>query len=147
MAGPRAARTWLAARGVDASTTDHVCEIVQNASFKGAGDTSRMATKEGQIVQDADRLDAIGAIGIARAFAYAGHAGHAIYDPQVPARMHSNFEDYKANQSHTINHFHEKLLLLKDRMNTNTARRIAQDRHRYMEDFLSRFHREWNGEL
>lgn len=146
MAGPRAANAWLKSQNLNATTTDHICEIVQHLSFKGAGDTSRMATKEGQIVQDADRLDALGAIGIARAFAYGGYAGHELYNPQVPPTSHASFAAYKADQSHTVNHFHEKLLLLRDRMNTESARRIAHGRHRYMEAFLARFHREWDGE-
>jgi uncharacterized protein len=115
-------------------------------SFKGAEVATPMHSLEGQVVQDADRLDAIGAIGIARAFAYGGHAGRALYDPAVAAEGHASFEAYKKNSGPTINHFHEKLLLLKDRMNTPTARRLAGGRHQFMVDFLQRFHAEWNAE-
>ena len=106
-----------------------------------------MATLEGQCVQDADRLDAIGAIGIARAFAYGGHKGRLMYDPDDPPQPHDTFEAYKRNAGPTINHFHEKLLLLRDRMNTPTAKRVANQRHAFMETFLQQFHREWDSEL
>jgi uncharacterized protein len=124
---------------------DEVCEIILHLSFKGAAVEQHPLSLAGQVVQDADRLDAIGAIGIARAFAYGGHAGRAMYDPAVPPELHASFAAYKNNQGHTINHFHEKLLLLKDRLNTATARRIAAGRHAFMEEFLERFHAEWKG--
>ena len=144
--GPRRAAEWLASLDVKPTVIEHVSEIIRQVSFKGAQVATPMRTLEGQVVQDADRLDAIGAIGIARAFAYGGHAGRALYDPAVAAEGHASFEAYKKNSGPTINHFHEKLLLLKDRMNTPTARRLAEGRHQFMVDFLQRFHAEWNAE-
>ena len=146
-AGPRAARQWLEAQQVDEETIAHVCDIIARLSFKGADVATPMASLEGQVVQDADRLDAMGAIGIARAFAYGGHAGRAMHDPDIPPVAHDTFAAYKNNQGPTINHFHEKLLLLQDRMNTRTARRLAAGRHAFMEEFLERFFKEWQGEL
>jgi uncharacterized protein len=143
-AGPRAARDWLAAQQVPGETTDHVCDIIAHLSFKGAGVQSQMTTLEGQVVQDADRLDAIGAIGIARAFAYGGHAGRAMYDPAIPPERHDSFAAYKKNSGPTINHFYEKLLLLKDRMNTETGKSLAAERHAFLEEFLRRFYSEWS---
>ena len=143
--GPRRAAEWLAGLGVQQATIDHVCEIIRHLSFKGAGVATPMHTLEGQVVQDADRLDALGALGIARAFAYGGHAGRPMHDPDVPPEQHASFEAYKKNSGPTINHFHEKLLLLHDRMNTPSARRLAQARHQFMEAFLEQFHAEWNG--
>ena len=144
-AGQRQSRVWLASLAAPVSVIDHVCEIIAGLSFKGAGVATPMPTLEGQIVQDADRLDAIGAIGIARAFAYGGHAGRALYDPEMPPTPHDSFEAYKNSKGPTINHFHEKLLLLRDRMNTVTAKRLAANRHAFMEDFLRHFHAEWDG--
>jgi len=144
--GPRRAAEWLSGLDVEPATIEHVADIVRQVSFKGAQVATPMRTLEGQVVQDADRLDAIGAIGIARAFAYGGHAGRALYDPGVAVEGHATFEAYKKNSGPTINHFHEKLLLLKDRMNTPTARQLAEGRHQFMVDFLQRFHAEWNAE-
>jgi uncharacterized protein len=141
-AGPRAARVWLESLEVAANTTQHVCDIVAGLSFKGAGVPTPMATIEGQIVQDADRLDAIGAVGIARTFAYGGHKGQAMFDPRVRPQPHQSFADYKKNVGTTVNHFYEKLLLLKDRMNTASARQMAEKRHRFMEQFLEQFFHE-----
>lgn len=143
-AGPRAAREWLGGLGVDAETTGHVAEIIAGLSYKGAGVPTPMRTPEGRVVQDADRLDAIGAIGIARTFAYGGSRGRALHDPAAAPEAHATFAAYKAGDGPTINHFHEKLLLLRDRMNTSSARRIAEARHRFMEEFLARFHAEWD---
>lgn len=144
-AGPDKARRWLESQHVDEPTIERVCQIIKTVSYKGAGVSTPMKTSEGMIVQDADRLDALGAIGIARTFAYGGHKGRAIYDPNEPPQMHETFEQYKNSQGHTINHFYEKLLLLKDRLNTQTAKKIAAARHKYMEDFLSQFFAEWEG--
>ena len=141
--GPRMARACLEEVQVDLPTIDHVCQIIAALPFKGAGVPSPMATLEGRVVQDADRLDALGAIGIARAFAYGGHAGRAIYDPEVPPEQHLSFEAYKRSTGSTINHFYEKLLLLKDRMNTPTGRRMADGSHFFMQAFLDRFFSEW----
>lgn len=144
-AGPRAARSWLESQGVEAEIIDHICEIIATMSYKGAGVIGTMSTREGMVVQDADRLDSIGAIAIARTFAYGGNKGRPIYDPAVKPVLHATFEQYKTSQSHTINHFYEKLLLLKERLNTETARKIAADRHAFMEQFLERFLNEWQG--
>lgn len=145
--GPATAREWLLRCAVDEPVIAHVCEIVATVSFNGAGVPDTHPTLEARIVQDADRLDAIGAIGIARTFAFGGAHRREIFDPDRVPELHRTAEGYRANSSPTINHFYEKLLLLRDRMNTEAGRRIAEDRHRFMEDFLDRFHREWNGEL
>ncbi len=144
--GPKMARKWLEKMRVDEDTISRVCEIIQDISFKGAGVKSGMKTKEGPVVQDADRLDAIGAIGIARAFAYGGHKGREIYDPAGKPERHKTFEQYKNSRGSAINHFYEKLLLLKGLMNTKTAKKMAAKRHRFMERFLDEFFVEWNGE-
>jgi uncharacterized protein len=143
--GPRRAAEWLASLAVDRATIDHVAQIVADISFKGAGVKTPMHSLEGQVVQDADRLDAIGAVGIARAIAYGGHAGQPIYDPDIAHTLHESFAAYKQGSGSTINHFHEKLLLLKDRMHTATARRMADERHQFMQQFLDRFQAEWDG--
>jgi len=144
-AGATIAREWLKRLDLDQAIIQHVSEIISDMPFRGYGVESKMKTKEGMIVQDADRLDAIGAIGIARAFAYGGHKRRMIYDPSVKPRTYKSFDDYKKNKSHTINHFHEKLLLLKDLMNTETAKKMAEERHKFMTAFLERFQGEWNG--
>ena len=146
-AGPRAARAWLTQNEVNTDTIDQVCEIIASLSFKGAGVPTEMKTIEGKCVQDGDRLDAIGAIGIARAFAFGGHFGRAMYDPDVSAEQHQSFAAYKSKSGPTINHFYEKLLLLKDRMQTDTGRQLAAERHLFMEGFLKQFFAEWNAEL
>ena len=143
--GPRLAKEWLDQFGLPASTVNHVVTIIQEISFKGAGTSSAMSTEEGCIVQDADRLDAIGAVGIARTFAFGGHKSRQLYDPAIEPVLHTSFEAYKASTAPTINHFYEKLLLLKDRMHTKTARKIAEKRHQYMEEFLRKFFAEWEG--
>ncbi|MBL8027769.1 MAG: HD domain-containing protein [Fibrobacteres bacterium] len=135
---------WLKRNGASAELTKEVCGIIEHVSYKGAGVADKMVSLEGQIVQDADRLDALGAIGIARTFAYGGSKGRAIYDPEVKPVMHATFKSYKKNQSHSINHFYEKLLLLKNRMHTKTAKKIAGERHRRLEIFLQDFMDEWN---
>lgn len=146
LAGSRAARQWLHSLKVEVATIDHVCEIIDGLSFKGAGVKTPMRTLEGQCVQDADRLEAIGAIGVARAFAYGGHKGQPMHDPEKPPQSHATFEAYKKNDGTTINHFYEKLLLLKDRMNTASGKRLAAARHAYLVQFLEQFLAEWQGE-
>ncbi len=143
--GPRMAREWLESHFLDPDVIDHVESIIRDLSFKGAGVPTPMSTVEGKCVQDADRLDAIGAIGIARAFAYGGYKGRELYDPAVPPQRHDSFEAYKKSSAPTINHFYEKLLLLKDLMNTASARALAEERHKFMETFLDQFYAEWNG--
>ena len=143
--GPQRAVAWLKSLEVDPQTAERVGQIVSEVTFKGAGVATRPSTLEGCVVQDADRLDAVGAIGIARAFAYGGHAGRAIHDPAVSPEEHASFAAYKSSQGPTINHFYEKLLLLKDRMNTDTGRALALERHLVMEEFLAEFFAEWEG--
>lgn len=142
--GPREAKCLLTAEGAAPEIIEQVVDIVRTISFKGAGVTTAMRTLEGQCVQDADRLDAIGAIGIARCFAYGGHAGRSMYDPDEPPVMHATAEAYKASKGHSLNHFYEKLFLLKDRMNTATGRAMAEERHQFMEHYVARFLAEWN---
>lgn len=143
--GPNTARVFLEQIAVSPDVVDHVCDIIATTSFQGAGVPTPMATKEGAIVQDADRLDAIGAIGIARTFAYGGHKGREMYDPNIQPVAHDSFDAYKNNRSPTINHFYEKLFLLKDLMNTDMARQIAEERHTYMKEYVDRFLTEWDG--
>jgi uncharacterized protein len=142
---PHRARAWMQQCGVEGQVNEQVCEIIINISYKGAQVKNKMKSMEGFIVQDADRLDAIGAIGIGRAFAYGGYKKRPMYDPESSNQMHASFAEYKNSRSGTINHFHEKLLLLKDMMNTSTARRIAQQRHAVMTGFLDQFMKEWEG--
>jgi uncharacterized protein len=144
-AGPKAAREWLESIGAHEAVITHVEDIIRTVSYKGAGVASNMKTLEGKIIHDADKLDAIGAIGIGRAFAYGGAQGRAMYDPEQAPQHHASFEVYKKNGGPTINHFYEKLLLLKDRMYTTTAKRMAEERHAYMEQFLQEFYAEWEG--
>lgn len=144
--GPRMTREWLQKMELDDATTQHIVDVIKDLSYKGANVATPMKTLEGKVVQDADRLDAIGAIGIARTFAYGGHKNHLLYDPNVPTEMHDSFEKYKNSTAPTINHFYEKLLLLKDLMNTDSAKAIAKQRHEYMEIYLEQFYAEWNGE-
>ena len=142
--GPREAGRLLREEGASDTLVEQVVEVVATISFKGAGVRQPMRTLEGQCVQDADRLDAIGAIGIARCFAYGGHAGRLMYDPEVPPVLHATADAYKAAKGTSVNHFYEKLFLLKDRMNTATGMVLAQERHRFMESFVERFLEEWN---
>jgi uncharacterized protein len=144
-AGGRAAREWLARLGIEDPVILHVCRIITDLSFKGAGVSTPMESREGMVVQDADRLDALGAIGIARAFAYGGHRGQQIHDPELPPKQHATFEEYKRSTSTSINHFYEKLLLLKGRMNTDMGKTIAEERHAFLVQFLERFFHEWEG--
>ena len=142
--GPKVVKEWLDLLDLAPDITEHVCQIIANISFKGAGVEQPTLSLEGQVVQDADRLDAMGAIGIARAFAYGGAKGRPLYDPTVTPTEHRTAEAYLKGGT-TINHFYEKLLLLKERMNTATGRAVAEERHRFMEDYLRRFYEEWEG--
>ncbi len=141
--GPEVAREWLEKLNVEEDIISQVVEIVKDISFKGAGVKTPMKTIEGMVVQDADRLDAMGAIGIGRTFAYGGYKGCEMYNPSIKPVMHESFEQYKNSKGPTVNHFYEKLLLLKDLMNTETAKEIAEDRHKFMEQFLDQFFKEW----
>jgi uncharacterized protein len=143
--GPKTARTFLESENVAPTTIDHVIAIIENISFKGGRVERKFSSIELDIVQDADRLDAIGAIGIARTFNYGGFKNRALYHPEIAPNLSMTKEEYKNNEAPTINHFYEKLLLLKDKMNTPTGKQIAQERHRYMEDFLEQFYAEWEG--
>jgi len=145
--GPRAARQWLEGLNVDNAVIEHVEDIIRNVSFKGANVETKLNTIEGKIIHDADKLDAIGAIGIGRTFAYGGMKGRPMYDPDIEAELHDTFEAYKKSNGPTLNHFYEKLLLLKDRMFTETGKEIARQRHDYMEGFLKEFLEEWEGRL
>ncbi|MDV4149867.1 HD domain-containing protein [Clostridium sp. AL.422] len=128
---------------VDQESIESIIKIIQTMSYKGGVVDSTQHTLEGKIVQDADRLDAIGAIGIARTFAYGGHKNRPIYDPSIKPMDFKNLNEVKNAENHTINHFYEKLLKLKDLMNTDTAKEIAEKRHKFMEDFLEEFYKEW----
>lgn len=141
------ARDWLKQFDLSKKAIDHICNIVSTVSFKGTGMTLEMKTLEGKVVRDADRLDAMGAIGIARTFAYGGSVNRPIYDPTQKPRHHQTSKEYVNTVSPTINHFYEKLLLLKNLMNTESAKKIAKGRHKYMEDFLKRFYDEWDGRM
>lgn len=144
--GPQKARAWLYSQNVEEKIISHVEEIVRNVSFKGGKEIQRFKSLELDVVQDADRLDAIGAIGIARAFNYGGHKGREIYNPEIKLNLNMTKEEYKKSVAPTLNHFYEKLLLLKDRMNTKTGKEIAEHRHKFMEQYLSEFYQEWEGE-
>ena len=143
--GPQMAEQFLIENQMDRKVIDPVIEIVATISYKGAGVATPMKTLEGEVVQDADRLDAIGAMGIARTFAYGGHKNRLMYHPDEKPILHQSFADYKNNTGHTINHFYEKLLLLKDRMNTSSAKKMAEGRHQFMKNYLGQFYEEWDG--
>lgn len=144
--GPASARKWLLSQKVEESAIQHVCDIIRGVSFKGAKVETPMKTIEGKVVQDADRLDALGAIGIARAFAYGGYKERELYNPDIDPTEHDTFEAYKTSSGPTINHFYEKLFLLKDRMNTQTGKKLAEKRHQYMLKFTEQFFSEWDGD-
>lgn len=143
--GPREAKKWLAIHHVAPTAITEIVTIIERISFKGANIPDEPLSLAGQCVQDADRLDAIGAIGIARTFAFGGSKGRLLYDPNHPPTLHDTFEAYAGSTAPTINHFYEKLLLLKDRMHTETAKRMAAARHKFMEDYLHQFYAEWQG--
>lgn len=144
--GPRVARAFLESQKVSEEIIVHVINIIENISFKGGNFEKKFNSIELEIVQDADRLDAIGAIGIARTFNYGGFKNRQLYNPEIAPKLNMSKEEYKKSEAPTINHFYEKLLLLKDKMNTKTGKNLAQERHKFMELFLSQFYAEWDGE-
>ena len=144
--GPRLAREFLITQQLPEAQLEQVIVIIENISFKGGNQAQTYFSKELAVVQDADRLDAIGAIGIARTFNYGGFKNRALYDPAIPPDLQLSKEAYKKSTAPTLNHFYEKLLRLKDLMHTETARELAAERHQFMEQFLSRFYAEWEGE-
>lgn len=143
--GPNVAEAFLRSISINEETISQVRLIIQHMSFKNSFDENAFTSKEMQIVQDADRLDAIGAIGIARAFTYGGFKNRVLYDPAIPPEQHLSKESYKNTTAPTINHFYEKLLLLKDLMNTETGKAIAETRHNFMLTYLDQFYSEWEG--
>ena len=145
--GPKKARKFLESIKVENSIIEHVENIIKNISFAGGNHKRQFNSIEMDIVQDADKLDAIGAIGIARTFNYGGFKNRLLYDPEIGPNLNMTKEEYKNSKSHTINHFYEKLLLLKDRMNTKTGKEIAEKRHKFMKLFLEQFYAEWEGKL
>ena len=145
--GPRKARSFLSSIKVQEEIIVHVENIISNISLKGGKHSQKFKSPELDVIQDADRLDSMGAIGIARTFSYGGHKNRGIYDPDVHPNLNMTKEEYKNSTAPSLNHFYEKLLLLKSRMNTKTGRAMAMHRHKYMEGFLDEFYKEWNGEL
>lgn len=144
--GPKVAREFLESQAVNESIIEHIENIIKHISFKNSlSSDEKFSSPELMVIQDADRLDAIGAIGIARCFNYGGFKNRALYNPKIAPNLNLTKEEYKKSSAPTINHFYEKLLLLKDKMNTETGKRIAAKRHEYMEQFLQQFFDEWNG--
>ncbi|MDO5978732.1 HD domain-containing protein [Flavivirga spongiicola] len=143
--GPKIAREFLFKLNVDSTVIEHVINIIENISFKGGNEAQKFRSPELDVVQDADRLDAIGAIGIARCFNYGGFKNRALYNPDIKPNFNMSKAAYKASTAPTINHFYEKLLLLKDKMNTKTGKKIALNRHTFMELYLKQFYNEWDG--
>lgn len=143
--GPKIAREFLFKHNVDSVIIEHVVKIIENISFKGGNEKQKFSSPELDVIQDADRLDAIGAIGIARCFNYGGFKNRQLYNPEIAPNLKMTKEEYKTSTSPTINHFYEKLLLLKDKMNTKTGREIAVERHKFMEHYLEQFYAEWDG--
>ena len=144
-AGPKTARKWLETNSVEPETISHVVQIIEDISFKGARVKNKINTIEGKVVQDADRLEALGAIGVARAFSYGGYKNRPLYDPEIKPLLHTTARQYENNNSTTITHFYEKLLLLKGMMNTKTGKKLAERRDRFMKMYLKEFLREWKG--
>ena len=145
--GPKIAGEFLMKQNVSTKVINHVIKIIENVSFSSNIDNaSAFKSKELEVIQDADRLDALGAIGIARTFNYGGFKNRALYNPDIKPNLNLTKDEYKKSTAPTINHFYEKLLLLKDKMNTKTGRKIAEERHNYMVDFLKQFYAEWHGE-
>ena len=144
-AGHQAARQWLEKLEVPEPIIEQVCQIIARLSFKGADVVQEPLSLAGQIVQDADRLDALGAIGIARAFAYGGYKDRPMFDPEVPPERHATFEAYKKSAGPTLNHFYEKLFKVRKQLNTKTAKSIALKREKFMKAFLKEFYAEWDG--
>lgn len=147
--GPKMAKEFLESVNVNPEVIAHIIAIIENISFKNSLENNRMPfhSKELEVVQDADRLDAIGAIGIARAFNYGGFKNRALYNPDIPPKLNMSKEEYKKSDAPTINHFYEKLLLLKDKMNTATGKKLAVKRHQFMLDYLEQFYGEWKGQF
>ena len=143
--GPKKATDFLTKLGVDKAIIDHVILIIENISFKGGNFEQKFKSPELDVIQDADRLDAIGAIGIARTFNYGGFKNRELYNPNINPNLKMTKAEYKKSTAPTINHFYEKLLLLSDKMNTKTGLKIAKQRHEYMEGFLAQFYAEWEG--
>jgi uncharacterized protein len=147
--GPQKARAFLKTLGIPGEVRNHVITIIRNVSYKNSLEKrqEKFDSPELQVVQDADRLDALGAIGIARAFSYGGYAGRKLYDPEIPPNPKMSKAEYKKNTGPTINHFYEKLLLLRDLMHTNTGRKLAEHRHQFMLEYLEEFFQEWKGSV
>lgn len=143
--GPKKAREFLESIKVNGNIIKHIENIIKNVSFKGGNFSQNFNSKELEIIQDADRLDAIGAIGIARCFSYGGFKKRPLYNPEIVPNLNMTKEEYKNSNTPSINHFYEKLLLLKDKMNTNSAKKIAAKRHEFMELYLKQFYAEWDG--
>jgi uncharacterized protein len=143
--GPKKAKSFLSSENISPEIIEHVVKIIENISFKGGNKSQAFHSEELDVVQDADRLDALGAIGIARTFNYGGFKNRKLYDPEIKPDLNMTPSEYKASTAPTINHFYEKLLLLKDRMNTETGKKIAEERHQFMEKFLRQFYAEWEG--
>jgi uncharacterized protein len=143
-AGVKLSKEWLESIGVDGHTTNKITKIIGTMSYKGGTTNANQETVEGKVVQDADRLDALGAIGIGRAFAYGGYKKRELHNPDIAPQKYKDFEEYKKNVSTTVNHFYEKLLLLKDLMNTDSGKSMAKERHKFMEEYLDQFFKEWD---
>jgi uncharacterized protein len=143
--GPEKAGKFLNSIGIEKEIIIHVQNIIRNMSFKSSLGAVSFSSKEMDVVQDADRLDAIGAMGIARAFTYGGYKNRTLYDPEIKPNLNQSKEEYKNTSAPTINHFYEKLLLLKDKMNTASGKKMAEARHHFMQQYLDQFYKEWEG--